>query len=193
MNELQDRGRGVFSGRPTFTLRNRCYRAAFAMAWLLLARWTPPRARRWRVLVLRLFGAEVAGNAMIYSSVRIWNPSRLRIGREAVVGPRVTLYSMDLIEIGARAVVSQGAHLCTGSHAIDSPGFELVTRPIRVGAQAWICADAFVGPGVTLGAGAVLGARGVTFRSIAGWSVHAGNPATFIRNRVGGDGAGTAP
>jgi putative colanic acid biosynthesis acetyltransferase WcaF len=91
---------------------------------------------------------------------------------------------MAPIRIGAGAIVSQGAHLCAGSHDITSPVFQLTTRPISIGAKAWIAADAFVGPGVDVGEGAVLGARGVAFRSLEPWGVYAGNPAQRIKQRV---------
>jgi putative colanic acid biosynthesis acetyltransferase WcaF len=79
--------------------------------------------------------------------------------------------------------VSQGAHLCTGSHDIVDPNFPLVTKPIIIEAYAWIAAEAFVGPGVTVGEGAVLGARGVTFRDLSPWTVYVGNPAKPVHQR----------
>jgi putative colanic acid biosynthesis acetyltransferase WcaF len=90
---------------------------------------------------------------------------------------------MDRVTIGAFAVISQGAQLCGGTHLVDSPDFQLVTRPIAVGAHAWIAADAFVGPGVRVGEGAVLGARAVAFRDLEPWTIYAGNPARPLRTR----------
>jgi putative colanic acid biosynthesis acetyltransferase WcaF len=90
---------------------------------------------------------------------------------------------MDKITLGPYALISQGAHLCAGTHDIDDPNFQLKTKPISVGAEAWIAADAFVGPGVNVGARAVLGARAVTFRNLLPNSVYAGNPAKLIRSR----------
>jgi putative colanic acid biosynthesis acetyltransferase WcaF len=55
--------------------------------------------------------------------------------------------------------------------------------PIEVGDDAWICADAFVGPGVSVGAGAILGARGVAMRSLDPWMIYGGNPAVAVRPR----------
>ncbi len=180
---LQNGGRGVFGGQPTFTLRNRLGRALFQVVWLLLARWTPPPMRRWRIAILRAFGAKADWSAQVYGSARIWHPALLELGAEAVVGPGVVIYCMDRITLGRRAVVSQGAHLCTGTHDIDSVDFELVTRPITIGDHAWICAEAFVGPGVAVGEGAVLGARGISFSPLAPWTVYSGNPAVPRRRR----------
>jgi putative colanic acid biosynthesis acetyltransferase WcaF len=52
-----------------------------------------------------------------------------------------------------------------------------------LGARSWVAAGAFVGPGVTLGEGAVLGARGVAFGDLEPWTVYIGNPAREIRKR----------
>jgi putative colanic acid biosynthesis acetyltransferase WcaF len=81
------------------------------------------------------------------------------------------------------AVVSQGAHLCAGSHLIDDDQFQLVAKPIEISEYAWIAADAFVGPGVKIGEGAVLGARGVAFVDLSAWTVYLGNPALEKRSR----------
>jgi putative colanic acid biosynthesis acetyltransferase WcaF len=91
---------------------------------------------------------------------------------------------MARITLGAYAVVSQDAALCAGTHEIDEPAMQLVVKPIRLGAHSWIAAGAFVGPGVSVGEGAVLGARGVAFKDLKAWSVYIGNPATFLRNRT---------
>ncbi|MET3516156.1 acetyltransferase-like isoleucine patch superfamily enzyme [Pseudacidovorax sp. 1753] len=89
-----------------------------------------------------------------------------------------------MIFIGDFAVVSQGAHLCAGSHDIEDENFQLITRPINIGPRAWVAAEAFVGPGVTVGASAVLGARGVAFKDLDGYGVYVGNPAKKIKSRV---------
>ncbi|HEY9346516.1 MAG TPA: putative colanic acid biosynthesis acetyltransferase, partial [Inquilinus sp.] len=104
--------------------------------------------------------------------------------RHAVIAPGVTCYNVDPITIGDFAVVSQGAHLCTGTHDVDDARFPLRARPIVIEAQAWVAAEAFVGPGVTVGEGAVLGARGVAFRDLDAWMIYAGNPARKLRERT---------
>jgi len=171
------------AGGASFTLANRLYRAAFAIAWTLLARWTLPQWHGWRRLLLRAFGARI-GHAAIYPSVEIWSPTNLVVGYGACIGPRAKIYAMARITIEPHALISQGAHLCAGSHDIDDPNFQLLAAPIRVGERAWIAAEAFVGPGVTVGAGAVLGARGCAFADLAPWTVYIGNPARPSKSRA---------
>jgi putative colanic acid biosynthesis acetyltransferase WcaF len=176
------------AGGPSFTLRNRLTRLLWRAAWFTLASWTPPYFRGWRRLILRAFGAQIAPTADIYSSVRIWLPSNLEMGEYSNLGPEVNCYSMDKITFGAYASASQGAHLCAGTHDIDDPHFQLVTKPIVIGDNAWVAVEAFVGPGVRIGEGAVLGARAVTFSDLEPNMVYVGNPAKPIRRRsLGGE------
>lgn len=170
-------------GGPSFSLQHRIFRAVWGLTWALLGRWTPVPLHGWRRLLLKCFGANLHSTARVYPSARIWYPPHLHMGQHAVLGPDVICYCMDRITIGDFAIVSQGAHLCGGTHDPDDPHFQLVPKPITIGANAWIAAEAFVGPGVVVGEGAVLGARGVTVRNLAPWTIFAGNPAKAIRDR----------
>jgi putative colanic acid biosynthesis acetyltransferase WcaF len=181
---LDAREHDTWNGGASFTLANRVYRALWTVAWGLLASWTPAPMHGWRRFLLRLFGARIAARAGVYGSAKIWSPAHLEMGEAAYIGPRVRVYAMAKISFGPYSVASQGAHLCAGSHDIENEGFQLQARPIVVGARAWIAAEAFVGPGVTLGEGAVLGARGCAFSDLDPWTVYAGNPARAIKKRV---------
>lgn len=170
-------------GGPSFPLRHRLFRAAWIVTWAVLAQWTPPPLHGWRRLLLNLFGARLAPTARVYGRARVWYPPNLVMGAHSVLGPTANCYCMDRVTIGAFVVVSQGAELCGGTHLPDDPDFQLVTKPIVIGDKAWIAADAFVGPGVTVGEGAVLGARAVAFRDLEPWTIYAGNPARPLRER----------
>lgn len=170
-------------GGASFPLSNRIYRALWMIVWLLAARWTPPPLAPWRNLLLRAFGARIAPGAKVYGSTVIWSPRNLTMERYALVGPGAIIYNQDHITIGERAIVSQRSHLCTGSHAVDDPDFQLFTRPIVIGPKSWVASEAFVGPGVTVGEGAVLAGRGVAFKDLEPWSIYRGNPATFLKKR----------
>lgn len=132
--------------------------------------------------LLRLFGAEISKDACVYSTANVFAPWNLKLGR-ACVGPHVSVYNKDMIEIGDDSVVSQNSFLCTASHGIESLMLPLKTAPIVIGNNAWVAADAFIGPGVTIGEGAVVGAKAAVFKDVEPWTVVGGNPAKFIKKR----------
>ena len=141
-----------------------------------LFRFSPRPLWAWRVWLLRRFGAHIGEDVHIHSTVRVIMPWHIEIGDQAAVGDRVILYALGKIEIGKRATISQNAHLCAGTHDWRDPARPLLKTPIHIGADAWICADAFVGPRVRIGQGAILGARGVAMKDLAPGQIGTGNP-----------------
>jgi putative colanic acid biosynthesis acetyltransferase WcaF len=105
------------------------------------------------------------------------------MGDHACLSERVDCYCVDKIRIGAHSTVSQYSFLCTASHDYKKHGMPLVSAPIMIGARVWITADVFVGPGVTIGDGAVVTARSSVFSDIPPWMVARGNPAVPVRPR----------
>jgi putative colanic acid biosynthesis acetyltransferase WcaF len=184
MTILDAEASGSHEGGPSFSLRHRLYRGCWIAVWILLAAWTPPPLHRWRVFLLNLFGAQVHPNCHVYGSARIWYPRGLRMASRASLGPRANCYCIASVTLGERAIVSQGATLCTGTHDLTDHRFQLLARPITIGADAWIAAEAFLGPGVTVGQGAVLGARAVAFKDLEAWTVYVGNPCKAAKPRV---------
>lgn len=176
------------AGGPSFSLADRLERVAWGTCWLLLARFTPPPLHFWRRGLLRLFGARVGRGARIYGSTKVWLPRNLEVGEGAIVGPGARLYNQGRIVIGAHAVVSQRAHLCASTHSLSAAEFPLELRPIALGRGCWVAAEAFVAPGVTMGEGSVLAARGALFEDSEPMGIYRGNPAVRIGNRrVGGE------
>lgn len=133
--------------------------------------------------LLRLFGARVGRDVHIYPNVKIAVPWNLKIGDFAAVGAHAIIYSLGPIEIGRRATISQYAHLCAGTHDYVSPTFDLLKPPIAIGPDVWICANAFVGPGVSIGERAIVGACAVVTRDVDPDNIVAGNPARVISTR----------
>ena len=162
---------------------DRIRRALWGFVWLTLARPSPVFAHGWRRFLLRSFGARIGAAAHPYPSARIWAPWNLEMGPRSCLGPGSNCYSAAKIVLEADSIVSQGAHLCSASHDFRDPGFPLVTGPIVIGRGAWIAAEAFIGPGVHVGHGAVVGARAVVARDVQAGSVVAGNPAREIGKR----------
>lgn len=170
--------------QPSFTLGNRLRRLLWGVFAAVFYRTTPRPFHAWRAFVLRCFGARLGAGCHFYPQVAIWAPWNIEAGDQVVVANGVTLYSMAKITLGRRAVVSQGAHLCCGTHDYEDPNFQLIAKPIRIGERAWVCAEAFLAPGVTVGDGAVIGARAVLTADAQPWSVYAGHPARRLKART---------
>ena len=168
---------------PSFSLLNRFYRILWSVVRILLFYPSPKPFHKWRAFLLRAFGAKVGKGVHVYPGTKIWAPWNLELADECGIASGANLYSQGKIFIGRRSVVSQGAHLVTGTHDYTRIGFPLITMPIYIGHNAWIAAEAFVHPGVTIGDGCVIGARSVVTTDMPEWKVCVGNPCKPIKVR----------
>lgn len=137
----------------------------------------------WRRMILRLFGAKVGKGVHIYASVKVYLPWKLRVGDFASIGEWALIYNLGYVDIGERATISHGAHICAGTHDHRDARLPLRRLPVKIGAQAWVCANAFIGPGVTVGDGAIAGACAVIVKDILPWEIAVGNPSRIIGRR----------
>lgn len=149
-----------------------------------LFRFSPRPFFGWRRFVLRCFGAQIGREVHIYPSARIYFPWNLVIGDWSAIGEDAFIYNLGTVTIGRQVTISQRAHLCAGTHDFTDVSMPLLKPPIVVQDQAWVCADVFIGPGTTVGQGAVVGARAVVVKDVEQWMVVAGNPAKVIKKRV---------
>lgn len=144
----------------------------------------PIMGTRWRNMVLRWFGAKIGNGCYVAKSVSILMPWNLEMGDVSIIGPRTSVYNFAPIKIGAQSCVSQDVTLCTGTHDFEDVPFPLIYFPITIGNSAWVAAQAFVCPGVTIGDGVVVGARSVVTKDLPEWMVCAGNPCKPLKPRV---------
>jgi putative colanic acid biosynthesis acetyltransferase WcaF len=169
--------------RPAFSLRDRLSRGLWNLCWLLLYRVSPRPLHAWRVFLLRTFGAELGPNCHFYPGSTIWAPWNLSCADQVTVADGAEIYNPAPIHFGSHAIVSQGAYICGATHDFDDPAFPLLAYSMQVGAYAWICARASVGPGVNVGEGAVLGLASVASRDLEPWGVYVGSPARKTKER----------
>jgi len=166
-----------FRGRPAW----------FVQLWwiveMLLFHPSPQVLYGWRRFLLRTFGARIGKGVLIRRSVSVTYSWKLTIGDWCWVGDQATLYTLGEITIAENTVISQHAYLCASSHDYTRPTFDQFAKPIRVESEAWIATHVFVGPGVTIGRGAVVGACSVVLKDVPAKMVCAGNPLRVLRAR----------
>ncbi|GAB4187465.1 MAG: colanic acid biosynthesis acetyltransferase WcaF [Phycisphaeraceae bacterium] len=158
-------------------------RLAWNVVQALFIRPSPGRAMGWRRFWLKLFGAKVGKLSGIRPTTRIVHPWLLTLKDFAMLGDHVTVYNLGPVIVGEHSVVSQNTHLCAGTHDYTKPELPLVRSPITIGNGVWVCADAFIGPGVTIGDNVVVGARAVVVKDVEPGVVVAGNPAKVVKPR----------
>ena len=149
----------------------------------LFFRYSPRLFYGWRNMILRLMGAKVGTGVKIYPSVRIMYPWLLQVGDNTTISWDVKVYNLAFSTIGSNTMISQYAHLCGGTHNFRSSDFDLIRTGFTIGNNVWIAADAFVGPSVKIGDGAVVAARAVVVKDVQPNIIVAGNPAKMIGTR----------
>lgn len=176
------------SNKPSpHSLGQRLARVAWSFAYVLLFRPSPRPLHRWRLLLLQAFGASVTRHSRVGPKAIIWAPWNLRMSDHSTIADDVIVYCVAPVTVGPHATVSQFSHLCAATHDFEHPRFPLVPAPIEIGAQCWIATDVFVGPGVEIGEGSVVGARSSVFSSLPPWKVCVGSPARAVRPREIGE------
>ncbi len=167
-----------------FRGRSRFYTQVWWIVQSTLFGLSPQVMYGWRRWLLRLFGARIGKGVILRPSVRITYPWKLSIGDHCHIGDDVALYTLGEIQIGQCSVISQRSYICTGSHDLTSPTFDIFAKTIVIEPEVWVATDVFVAPGVTIGRGAVIGARSSVFENIPPAVVCVGSPARIIKTRI---------
>ena len=166
-----------FRGRPAW----------FVQLWWIvqdtLFRWSPQVFYGWRNFLLRLFGAKLGKNVRLRSTMRVTYPWKLTIGDNVWVGDDCVFYNLGEITLGCHVALAHAVYLCTGFHDYTRVDFPIDASPIRIKDEVWLTNDVFVGPGVTVGRGAVVGTRSTVIHDLPGGMVCYGTPARPIKPR----------
>jgi putative colanic acid biosynthesis acetyltransferase WcaF len=133
--------------------------------------------------VLRWFGARIGRGVVIKPRVNIHFPWKLSVGDHAWIGEEVFILNFEPVTIGAHCCISQRVFLCAGNHDYRQPNMPYRNQPVVVEDGAWVGAQTFVAPGVTIGCEAVVAAGSVVTRDQPARMVCAGNPSVPVKNR----------
>ncbi len=136
-----------------------------------------------RRLILRVFGARIGKRVLIKPGVRIKFPWRLEIGDDSWIGEDVWIDNLAPVHIGANCCISQGVYICTGSHDWATPTFDLIVKPVNIDDGAWAGSRSIIGPGVSMGEGAILSLGSVATSDLIPWGIYQGVPATLVKQR----------
>ena len=137
-----------------------------------------------KIWTLRRFGAQIGQGVNIKPGVRIKFPWRLTVGDHSWLGENLWIDNLASVTIEDNVCLSQGVYLCTGNHDWSQTSFDLRLGPIHLESCSWVAAGSTIGPGVTVGSGAILTLGSVTSQSLEPWTIYSGNPAQPIKRRL---------
>jgi putative colanic acid biosynthesis acetyltransferase WcaF len=137
-----------------------------------------------KVWILRCFGATIGSHVRIKPNVTVKFPWQLRVGDYVWIGENAWFDNISPITVESHVCISQDVYLCTGNHDWSHPNFRLTADSIYIEQGSWVAARTAVGPGVTVGQGAVLTMGSVAGRSLKPMTIYTGNPAQPIKDRV---------
>ncbi len=165
--------------------KHQLLRFVWIIVWFFFAKPFPrSTGRKWKLFLLRIFGASVHDTANVYSTAKIYAPWNLEMHEYSCIASEVDCYNVDKLIMEKHTVVSQKSFLCTASHDISDSSYPLITAPIIIKEKSWVGASSFIGMGVTVGEGAVVGATSSVYNDVREWTVVGGNPAKFLKKRI---------
>jgi putative colanic acid biosynthesis acetyltransferase WcaF len=147
-------------------------------------RCSPQALYGFRSWLLRLFGARVGKGVKVRPTAKITYPWKVTIGDYVWIGDDVVVYSLGEICIGNHTVISQSSYLCAATHDYRSRSFDICVGKVVIEDEVWVSADVFVAPGVTIGKGAVVGARSSVYKNLPPMMVSVGSPARPVHPRI---------
>ena len=168
-----NRDLSAFSGSANFTLLRKIQLGTWFWVQHLIFKsaFTPSSLRP---LLLKLFGASVGSGVLIRRGVRVHFPWNLEIGDNCWIGEEVWFINHEKITIGSDVCISQRSIICSGGHDYRSASLEYAHKPVTIKDGAWVCLDAKVLPGVTIGECSVVSAGEIARKSLPDYSMLVG-------------------
>ncbi len=133
--------------------------------------------------IMKSYGAQLDANVVFKPKATITFPWKLSVGKNTWIGEQAWLLNLEQITIGANVCISQRAFLCTGNHDWSKDSFDLIAKPIVIEDGVWVCADVFIGPGVTVGKNTIVTVGSVVTNNLPPDMICSGNPCVPVKNR----------
>jgi acetyltransferase-like isoleucine patch superfamily enzyme len=178
--EYMNSGKTVTAGSPVHQVMHRLSQEAIRITMELNTKYHTPEE------VIRLM-SELTGRE-VDESFGLFPPFNTDCGKNLILGKRVFINSgckfqdQGGLTIGDDVLIGHNVVIATLNHAF-SPEHrgDLEPQPVSIGNRVWVCANATILPGVTIGDGAIVAAGAVVTKDVAPRTVVGGVPAKVIK------------
>lgn len=130
-----------------------------------------------------LFGA-VGEHPSVYSGFYCDHGFNIKVGDNVLINYNVTILDRGPVTMGDNVMIAPGVVITTTGHPISPKGRREhlgYQKPITIGNDVWIGANAVILPGVTIGNNVIVAAGAIVNKDIPDNTLVAGVPAKFIR------------
>lgn len=139
---------------------------------------------KWRIFLLRLFGAQIGKGCYVSPKATIYIPWNFEMGNFCSIDDYAFIKPRVKIKIGDYVSISTFVHIIPGGHNVRTRGFESDLAPIVIGNGAFIGSDSYISKGVNIGQMAVIGARSTVLKDIPENCIAFGSPCQVKSERI---------
>lgn len=137
---------------------------------------------RGEIMLARHDGEVSLGNYVFLGEhSRIWSAAGIRIGNYVLISHNVNIHDYDSHPLDYKLRKEQ-TELVLDHNMLSDHDYSVPQKPIVIEDHAWICFNAVILKGVTIGKGAVVAASAVVTQDVPPFTVVAGNPAKVIKH-----------
>lgn len=130
-------------------------------------------------------GMKIGTNTQIWTGAKFTGEkiNEISIGEHCSIPYNSFWVVGDRVTIGDHVVFGHYVDLYASDHDPDDPAFPRRNAPITIHDWAWIGSRVMIMKGVTIGEGAVVAAGSLVTKDVAPYTIVAGRPARFMRER----------
>lgn len=136
-----------------------------------------------RKFIYRLAGIKLGRGSTIHMGARFYDPRRIEIGEDTIIGERVLLDGRDQLKIGNHTSIASEVMIYNSEHDINGKYFDPIKAKVIIGDYVFVGPRVIILPGVEIGRGAIIAAGAVVTKNVPSLAIVGGVPARRIGER----------
>lgn len=177
-------GRKLSFGQALPKIINRFYNYWLDF-WLMVLYWISDcPLRSVRHFFFSAAGMKIGKGSTVHTGVRFYQPAKIKIGDDSIIGYRSFLDGRAELNIGDHVDIASEIMIYNSEHDLSAEDFHAIEEPVEIGDYVFIGPRAIILPGVKIGKGAIIAAGAVVTKDVPEFALVGGVPAKVIGERA---------